>query len=270
MRRLEFPLRSLSQAAAAAMPVVGTAVPVIIASPKELPAPGAWIKLRNCLFYVLEGQVQGRMLEKSRWRPRQEDKALVKEYARRVKQGIMSACAPPQEQWFTCTSHGDQPVSPLRKLAVEEMTQPGVPMSYRCVVRVLATQPPPSDVATASIPGTLVHDSTNAAGSAAPVEWLYALQLRVEDGSGSLFVDVYGEDGALFFSEIAPPQDLRASPQARDAVGTALGQLMGEGCSEPQGCWMEVCVLRYWPNSQGGAPRYRVFDTKVLASRMQS
>jgi hypothetical protein len=297
LRPRPFPLSSLPHSAAAALPMIGTAVPIIIkGSVLELPKPGSWAKFRNCGFQIAKGQLQGVFAQKSRWNPWHEDIKVIEEYTKRLAMNTISEWYKPGARCFSITPHPDQDLTSLRQIAADAVQPNAQPMSYRCRVRVVAHSPAAANAETMCAPARASWEAAKADGYTAQSQYLYALQLHIVDGSGTeIAVDLFGQGGEEFFKEIQSPKDLRTDETAKNKILAALNYLTGnqEGpnpSSEP--IWVDMCLKSYFlstsageetnatsPNNStgGGASgrggdderskrvvRYRVFDTKLL------
>ena len=148
---------------------------------------------------------------------------------------------------------------------------PGTAAAYRCLVRVVACTPPADAIARACIPARLAGDAALQERYTDPDAWVFALQLRLEDGSGCLEARLFGRAADEFFRGVAPPQDLTESEAARVALQDAVSHMLGVECADVRGVWMEVCLAAYWPETGGGdggvAPQrsYRIFATQLKA-----
>jgi hypothetical protein len=293
-----FPPVNLPHSAAAALPMIGTAVPILIrGNVTELPPPGSWAKFRNCGFQIADGQLQGVLGRKSGWLPWRVDTKLLEEYTSRLALKLIS-------QWYTpgssrcgsTTPHVDKEVTSLRQIAVDAL-QPNAentPMAYRCIVHVLSHYPRADHVDTMCVPARASWEAAKADGFTDESELLFALRLCVVDGSGTeLDIDIFGKSGEDFFEKILPPQDLATEPTAKNTLVDALNYLTNYKENMP--VWLDMCIKSYFieelvtpteeerkkqqqeestspSNGVGGggdgakkrSVRYRVFDTKLL------
>jgi Telomeric single stranded DNA binding POT1/CDC13 len=291
-----FPVATLPPAAAAALPMVGTALPILIRiDVLELPQPGSWAKFRNCGFQIVEGQLQGVYAKKSRWLPWHEDEKVLKIYTVRVAQKIISEwCSPGRSVIASATPHIDKDVTSLRQIAVDAVQPNAQPTAYRTTVRVLSHYPKLKDTDLFTLPARASKEATKADGYTDENAWMFALRLRVVDGSGTeLDVDVWGKSGEEFFKEILPPQNLREAPAAKNKLISAFNYLTGNlevPRLSTETVWLDLCIKSYFPelteeerkkqeeesNNADGARgsgndriqrsvRYRVFDTRLLS-----
>jgi hypothetical protein len=254
-----FPLASLPLSAAAALPMIGTAVPILIrGGVVELPQPGSWTKFRNCGFQIAEGQLQGVFAQKSQWIHWYEDASVLEEYTRRlVEKTISQWYRPDRSIMGSTTPHVDKEVTSLRQIAVDALHPDPQPMSYRCIVHVKSHFPEVAHVDTMCVPARAAWDAAQVDGYTDENQFLFALQLHVVDGSGSeIDVDVFGKDGEEFLKEILPPQDLRKDPTAKGKLLDTLKYLTGtkDGATpadEP--VWLDMCIKSYFPTTAAAA-----------------
>ncbi|KAG7669491.1 putative Telomere-binding protein 51 kDa subunit [Nannochloris sp. 'desiccata'] len=250
-----FPVTTLPPTAAAALPMIGTAVPILIrGNVTELPPPGSWAKFRNCGFQVAKGQLQGVLAQMSRWLPWREDEKVLKKYTHRLALKIVSEWYNPERsRCVSTTPHGDKEVTSLRQIAVDAL-QPNAenrPMAYRCIVHVLSHYPIADHVNTMCVPARASWGAAKADGYTDESQLMFALRLCVVDGTGTeLDVDIFGKSGEEFFKNILHPQNLRTEPTARSTLSAALKYLTGtqEGStpsSEP--VWLDMCIKSYFP-----------------------
>lgn len=272
LQRKIFPMSELPPAAAAALPSLGTAVPIFFrGNILELPQPGTWVKLRNCGFQVAEGQLQGVITGKSRLLQWHEDEVALQEYARRLAQKELSSWNPgTREQWKGSTVHIDRELTSLRHVFADSVTLGGRPMAYRSLVRVLSYWPSRTEIETACVPARASWEAAQAEGYSDSEQWLFAVRLRVVDGTGTVVdVDVFGVDGQEFFHDVIPPQDLRTSPEAKARLVAALDGLMNSRTRDEPPKWLELSFRSFFPEIQNGMTagrreaRYRLFETRL-------
>ena len=272
LHRVSFPFAELPSAAVAALPSVGTAIPILFkGNILELPKPGTWVKLRNCGFQVAQGQLQGVITSRSRLLLWNLNKAAVEEYARRLAQKEISSWLPgSREHWRSTTIHADHDFITLRQVAADAVGPNPLPTAYRSLVRLISYWPSSAEMETACIPARASWEAAQADGYTDPEQWLFAVRLRVVDGTGStLDLDLFGKDGKEFFKDVISPQDLRTNPEAKGRLLSALDRAMNSltRASEPK--WLEVSFRSFFPEIQNGTTggrreaRYRVFDTKL-------
>jgi len=248
LRPRPFPFTALPSTAAAALPMVGTAVPILIrGNITELPQPGSWAKFRNCGFQIANGQLQGVLARKSNWLHWRQDEKVLQDYTDRLKV-VSQWYKPGRSRCLSTTPHIDKEVISLRQIAVDAL-QPNAenrPMAYRCIARVLSYYPRAEHVNTMCVPARASWEAAKADGYTDGSQFLFALQLCVVDGSGTeLDVDIFGRSGEDFFEKILPPQDLRTEPSARNTLAAALNYLTDNQGGEP--VWLDMCIKSYFP-----------------------
>jgi len=243
---------------------------VVVESQLEMPGPGAWVKLRNAGFLVVEGQLQGYAYTKTRWAQWQPDISLIKDYAFRLKHSSSASAYAPEDAatWIAETRHRNRPLTSLRAIARDVMLAEGmpdqenaVPAAYRCLTRVTKIWPPAERIDDICVPASEVGHAARNEGYTQSGDWMYAARLQLEDGTGSLLVDLFGRSGEEFFGNIAPPQDFRASPpEVRGALVHAVDAMLGVGCEDVRGRWLDLSIACFWPDD-GDSARFRVFDS---------
>ena len=269
----EMPIETLQ-----ALPCVGTAVPVLfLGNVVDLPAPGEWKKFRNCGFRVVQGQLQGVVTVQSRMLPWRQDDWVVKEWDRRANQSTISFWAPPSaDDWASVVitpHHRDYRFTSLRQIAVEAAVPNALPAAYRCLVRVLGHYPAQEALQEACLPASAVWEAAEGDGYEDREQWLFAMQLTVEDGTGvDLNVDVFGREGETFFRDAGiVPQDLsEGGGEAAEGVKQRFSETLAVLTEQQPPKWLEICLKSYYPEVEEGEEeggrrgvRYRLFDTRL-------
>lgn len=379
MQRISMDLhRLLPPAALDSFPRLGTIIPIMFyVDHATVPVPGTWIKLRNCGFHMIHGQLQGYMASGSRWGPLQPNEGLheiMHEYWMREEENLVSEFAPialtgdvhqggPAVGPSSISVGGDlvtsrvlgrgaeQQISTLREVAVDWLNKGRIgSCAYRCLTRVVDVRPlmqkswsvaragerggeqdgggddgkaadaygPPhgarrDDDDAIAATGTAVRNARgrssfftvtdemiqhlcieahnlDAATAEAegydvddePDEWLFAVRLTLEDGSGTLDVDVFGKQAETFFWCVCPPTNFLLDDIARKRMRLALKLLTradpGDDYdvlakdtryNDPRGCWLDICVVahRTEADSQDDDSNdnvvFRLFDTEL-------
>lgn len=258
------------------IPAMGTIVPIFVRNPEvvDLPSPGNWIRLRNCGFCIVAGQLQGVLTPRSKWLVQNEEEELLSLYEARIELNNISAWAPTDpDSWATRAEqkHRNKPMTSLRQVAIDAHVNGSTPKAFRSIVRVYAVWPSLSNLQAACV-------QSSACGKAAEMdgyrvdgeEWLYAMRFRLYDGTGT-FIDanLFGKDGTNFFKHILPPQDLGKDEKALERLTAAVTSLLGgSNTRELQSTtttWLEVCLQAYVPDGPSSSDRpcvrYRIFDT---------
>lgn len=262
------------------IPRMGTAMPVFVRNPDvvDLPSPGNWIRLRNCGFCIVAGQLQGVLTPRSKWLVQDEEEELLSLYEARVVENNTSAWAPPfPDLWATRVEpqHRERPLTSLRQVEVDAQLDGSTPKAFRCLVRIYAVWPSLANLQAACVQASTCGKAAEMEGYTVDGEdWLYAMRFRLYDGTGSfLDANLFGKDGTNFFKHILPPQDLTKDAKAVERLNSAVKSLLGGWTNSPKttevqsttATWMEVCLKSYIPDlpcsSDETNVRYRIFDT---------
>lgn len=270
----DFPYHKIPRKALHLLPTMGAFLPVIWnTAVVELPAVGSWVRLRNCNFRIVKGQLQGR-LSSNRWFQGSADDILVDAYQKRLQQNLTSGWAPQgPENWVAhAPNHRDRPLSTFRQVAVDAvMLGAEETVAYRCLAKAEGFWARGDSLEQACIQAKSVPQLAQGEGYTEEDSWLYAMQLQLKDGSGTtLDVDVFGREGEEFFRNIAAPQDFSKVEDAKERLQTALKRLTDHDFGA-NNRWMEVCLLSYSVEIDGAAKRrYRLFDTQLVENLAQN
>lgn len=138
----------------AGLPRRGTALPVVFHAPVvDLPKPGQWIKLRNCVARLVQRQMQAAFHKQSQWSPALADDKVLEEYRLRMAEQMPQAAAAYASRLVSSTLYPEQPLSTLRQVLAD--VPKAQPTLYRCVVRVLAHAPSGDDLPTMCVKASM-------------------------------------------------------------------------------------------------------------------
>ncbi|KAL3162097.1 hypothetical protein ABBQ38_009163 [Trebouxia sp. C0009 RCD-2024] len=255
------------------LPVLGTALPVIVTQPShadrqgkgplQLPSVGKWVKLRNVKAWVVAGQLQGRYLPNSKWAPCDADEGALAEDAHRRQVNNVAGWAPGESQQWLATTHQTQPFTSLRSLQIQAGT--GRPHKDRCLVNVLRFLP--ADVqdlchtrAQLGLPHT---DDTKG-------DWVYLIKLHLQDATGEVDAALFDRDADEFFQGY-PARDYSIETENGDPseACTALQQkmdaLLGLHNARDGGVWMDCCIKTYFTDRDRPLDtcQFRLFGTRL-------
>ena len=251
-------------------PPLGTALPVALLLGPGAPAPplppaGAWVRLDKLAGAVVGGQLQALLLESSHWgrAPPAAAAAVAEAATGRLADGDMAAWAPadpgalvaaparggPAERAPRVTlrvATGAAPRATTSKAAATASSSD--PATFRSLVRIIGTVPPPDGAAGACVRG----------GGRL---WEFRVSLLLEDGTGRATALATGPDGGGLFAGVEP-RDLTAAPSAAAALRGRLAALVGgEG---GQGAWAEVGLR---PDRKRGAAGAGVGGLRVVGTQ---
>ncbi|KAK9804011.1 hypothetical protein WJX73_001154 [Symbiochloris irregularis] len=221
------------------LPPLGTVLPVTLAAkdahgqdlgPASLPPPRSWITLRRVAAVVCDSQLQGVYHSGSKWTPCEPDAEALAEDQRRKSVNNVAGWAPadPHELVATTQPHCTEPFATLRQIhrhaSKQALQAAAMGNRYHCLVRVKGVGP---SCVTEMCSRADVWGLTDASGTGSPrQDWIYAVQLRLEDATGELEALLCEEDGALFFQGILP-QDMQQNAAAADALYAVMDRLRG-------------------------------------------
>lgn len=255
-------------------------MPVVFSSQIEYPEAGKWIRLRNCGFQVVEGQLQGYFTPKTRWAPWNGELRLLMEAAMTEAEAPIKGFFPiDYGDIISETFHSTRPVTPIREVVwfvAEEMKRlesaAANPSDLICrrfhlKARVMCFWPSRDDVKNLCIPvGTLPEDIVKS-GVEEGAEYTFAARLELEDPTGSMEVDLFGKEASYFFCEVSPPLNLHddGNQLNLDNLLSAIKRMHGyTGMPNITGTWLDLSVLLYWSFVEGyPQPKFRLFDTKL-------
>jgi hypothetical protein len=229
----------------AALPWLGTALPVVVHAPGvELPVPGSWIKLRNGAgVLAAAAQLQGVFTRASSWAPWQPEAALEANYRQRLAAGGpqgVARWAPPSAQWRAACDRPDQPFTSLRRVLGDV---PGAaPALYRCLVRLVAHTPGEGALGRMCVRAEACWDAARAEGYRDREAWLFAGSLLLDDATGRVTGDLFGRDAERFLARVTPPCDLAANDRTRERLRAALAAC--KGTQGAAGCARPPCLAR--------------------------
>ncbi|BDA45056.1 probable protection of telomeres protein 1 at N-terminal half [Coccomyxa sp. Obi] len=236
------------------VPRLGTAMPVRmyglggLQREVPLPQPGAWVKLRNVAACIICGQLQGLFRKSSKWSPWSPSQDALHALDRREEDGIIQEWAPENRQELLASSSGlctEKPIQTLREVAQIGAQHRGT--KHRCLVRVVCH---PRNVAQwcSRAEDCRVTGDTG--------DWIYTVQLRLQDATGELDALIFREDGTTFFQGI-PADDLSANPAQLDMLKSAAETLLGDHA------WIECCLIGYTRQEPEPFRLYKLFATSL-------
>lgn len=273
------------------LPGMGTAMPIVFPPslpgkrPTELPRAGSCIRIRNCGFHIINGQVQGICLKKSKWQPAagagpgadpEDDIALQLE--RRKKEHDWNTFAPSYPaEWITeiKSGHRDRQFSTLRQVLCwctqnkisgsmleREESRSAFTASFRCLVHVVSTSPSIVNVEAwcAGDPDrkSMARDSHE--------EWSFNLTFTVADSTGAIEnARLMGADARYFFSHVATAEDIAKDENARQRLSEKMLGVLEDRNSHEIGHskvpWMEICIEASQNTQEDLGWSFRIFDT---------
>lgn len=261
-------------------PSFGTIIPVVFSAQIEYPEKGTWIRLRNCGFQVIEGQLQGYFTPKTRWAPWNGELRLLMQAA------MTEAEAP--TQGFPPINYGDiisetfhniRPVTPIREVlwyvAEETKRLEGAQLKpsdmlckrFHLKARVMCFWPSKDDIKNLCIPVNTLPEEIVKSEVEEGAEYTFAARLELEDPTGSMEVDLFGKEASYFFCEVSPPVNLHDEGNQINLENllSAIRRMHGyTGIPNITGTWLDMSVLLYWPLVEGSLqPKFRVIDTKL-------
>jgi hypothetical protein len=276
MRRRQLPLEKLC----CKPPSFGTIIPVVFSSQIEYPEVGKWIRLRNCGFQVIEGQLQGYFTPKTRWAPWNGELRLLMEAAMTEAEAPTQGFPPIHYgDIISETFHSIRPVTPIREVLwyVAEETKrlesaQLKPADMLCKrfhlkARVMCFWPSKDDIKKICIPVDTLPEEIVKSEVEEGAEYTFAARLELEDPTGSMEVDLFGKEASYFFCEVSPPVNLHEEGNQinLDNLLSAIRRMHGyTGMPNITGTWLDLSVLLYWPLVEGSLqPKFRFFDTKL-------
>ena len=269
-------------------PPFGTFVPVIFSAQLEFPSPGTWVKLRNCGFHVIEGQLQGFLTQKSRWVNWKGDIDALIQAAVADKHGTRATLFDHGEI-ISETLNSSKPITSIREalwtaektlklLKSQELELSTVQcMYFRCLARTTCVWRGADEIQYLCTPRKAFSNDIIEADTYDSTEWVFTALVTLEDPTGSLEAYLFGKEADYFFSEVSPALDLTLEENAGNLAALRKAILRMHGIANNKavhmkGTWLDVCIMLYWQNDESGGlvPKYRICDTKLLPVVLQS
>jgi hypothetical protein len=255
---------------APAAPALGGALPVVFPADEAgaLPAPGQWVRLRNCAGAAADGQPRAFYTKKSAWRAlapaeaAEAEFAAVEELRSRLPRADVAAWGGPRR---SAADDAAQPFTTLRRVA-GDVAAGAAPMRYRVLARLL-------DYAPSADAGELCREARTC-WSAAEAEGyargdaLLAAELLLEDATGArVEAALFGRAAEAFFGAGAPPADAAARAPwlaSRHAALEATRMPAGAVPAPAAAPWLDLGLEAFVP-SNGGGVRLRVARCRLTA-----
>ena len=254
-------------------PSFGTIMPIMFwYQPKDIeyPSQGKWIRIRNCGFAPVDSQVQGYFVPSTRWAPWTGGEKKLLQAALEDPRGPADGCQEIQYgPLYSETLHNIRPVTPIRDILWSASRfNSNVRMTtaeyFRCKARIMAIWPGNDEIRNITIQKSTLDPELIEEDVDPDDEWVFACRLTLEDPTGYLEADVFGQDGAYFFSNITSPKNLSLEENKDDLLKLRkyLCEIMGvyDTGSHPLGRWFDICIKMYQPVG-APEPHFRVFDT---------
>lgn len=237
------------------------------------PTVGSWIRIRNCGFVLVQGQLQGYFTFDTKWSMwRVQDDVMYK--------SCLEAPYGPSEG-CTDIDYGEiqseilnniRPITTIRDVLwrAKDIRSTGADHEreceyFRCRARVMEIWPSEDNLENICIHKSLISHESGLYDVDDDDEWVFAFRVTLEDATGSLEADLFGRDAAYFLSEFASPQDFH-NPENKEWLEKIRNAFIGlqnpSGRNVQTGIWLDVCLAMYWPMDPEEA-HYRIFDTKL-------
>lgn len=261
-------------------PPFGTIVPILFpmnvkAFDLEDPPIGRWIRIRNLGFTLVDSQLQGFFTQNTKyqmWRV-EDDKML--EASLKEPFGPSEGCI--DIDYGSIKSEVLDSVRSITNIRdvlwrardiVDSADEQRECEFFRVRCRIMTVWPGQDDLASVCIPRSKVPASLLDEDADPDDEWLYACRFTLEDATGSLVADLFGREGAYFFSDIAPACDLsdEENAGALEKLKEAFLSLQSRAEMSPRdlqlGIWLDMCLVMFWPSKDEA--HFRIFGTKLL------
>ena len=260
-------------------PPFGTIVPILFpmnvkAFDLDDPPIGRWIRIRNLGFTLVDSQLQGFFTQNTKYQMwRVEDDKMLRA-SLQEPYGPSEGCIDINYGTIKSTVLDDvRPITNIRDVLwrardiVDSADENRECEFFRTRCRIMTVWPGQDDVKSACIhrskvPATLLEDDADPDD-----EWLYACRFTLEDATGSLVADLFGREGAYFFSDIASACDLSAEENEVELnkLKETFLSLQSRAEMSPQdlelGIWLDICLVMFWPTKDEA--HYRIFGTKL-------
>jgi hypothetical protein len=262
-------------------PPFGTIVPILFPSTNKAfdlhdPPVGYWIKIRNVGFTIVDSQLQGFFTHNTKYQMWRVDDEKMYESSLVEPRGPMSGCKDIEYGQIRSTVlENIRPVSNVRDVLwrARDVIEGGADEHrecefFRCRVRIMTIWPGNDNLSSICIPRITVPEDILESEADNDDEWLFACRFTLEDPTGSLEADLFGREGAYFFSDIVSPCDLSDSDNRESLEKLRSTFIALQNSSETRieesslGIWLDVCIFLYWPSEN--EPHYRIFGTKLL------
>jgi hypothetical protein len=255
---------------APAAPALGGALPVVFPADEAgaLPAPGQWVRLRNCAGAAAGGQPRAFYTKKSAWRAlapaeaAEAEFAAVEELRSRLPRGDVAAWGGPRR---SAADDAAQPFTTLRRVA-GDVAAGVAPTRYRVLARLL-DYTPSADAGELSREARTCWSAAEAEGYA-PGDALLAAELYLEDATGArVEAALFGRAAEAFFGAGAPPADAAARAPwlaARRAALEAARMPAGAVPAPAAAPWLDLGLEAFVPADCGGV-RLRVARCRLTA-----
>ena len=261
-------------------PPFGTIVPVMFpmsvkAFDLEDPPIGRWIRIRNLGFTLVDSQLQGFFTQNTKyqmWRV-EDDKML--EASLKEPYGPSEGCL--AIDYGSIKSEVLDSVRPITNIRDVLWRAKDIVNSaddqrecefFRIRCRIMTVWPGQNDITSVCVPRSSVPESLLDLDADPDDEWLYACRFTLEDATGSLIADLFGREGAYFFSDIASACDLSSEENqgALQKLKEAFLALQSRAEMSPRdlqlGIWLDVCLVMFWRDQNTAG--YRIFGTRLL------
>ena len=261
-------------------PPFGTIVPVMFpmsvkAFDLEDPPIGRWIRIRNLGFTLVDSQLQGFFTQNTKyqmWRV-EDDKML--EASLKEPYGPSEGCL--DIDYGSIKSEVLDSVRPITNIRDVLWRAKDIVNSaddqrecefFRIRCRIMTVWPGQNDITSVCVPRSSVPESLLDVDADPDDEWLYACRFTLEDATGSLIADLFGREGAYFFSDIASACDLSSEENqgALQKLKEAFLALQSRAEMSPRdlqlGIWLDVCLVMFWRDQNTAG--YRIFGTRLL------
>jgi hypothetical protein len=255
-------------------PPFGSIIPVRFKQPlTHDPEVGSWIRIRNCGFVLVQGQLQGYFTHATKWAVWRVADDIMLQSCLEEPYGLSDGCKD-----IDCgVIHSEilnniRPITTIRDVLwrAHDLMNAGLDQDpdceyFRCRARVMEIWPSQDTLQNICLHRSLVDDHVDPCDVDDEDEWVFAVRLTLEDTTGSMEADLFGRDAAYFFSDIVSPQNFNHPDNKQDLerLRNAFIDLQNPTEENAQtGIWIDVCIAMYWPENSNTA-HYRIFDTKL-------
>lgn len=237
------------------------------------PTVGSWIRIRNCGFTVVQGQLQGYFTYTTKWSVWRVQDDVMYQSCLEAPYGPSEGCK--SIDYGVIRSkilNNIRPITNIRDVLWREKDicsttaeQDRECEFFRCRARIMEIWPSQDNLGSICVHRKILSDEIKKHDVDEDDEWVFAFRVTLEDTTGSLEADLFGRDAAYFFSEIVSPQNFNdpENKEAFEKLKNALIDLQNPTEKNVQtGIWIDVCLAMYWPLHSEEA-HYRIFDTKL-------
>lgn len=235
------------------------------------PEVGSWIRIRNCGFVLVQGQLQGYFTPTTKWAIWRVQDDIMYQSCLEEPYGPSEDCH--DIDYGVIRSeilNNIRPITTIRDVLwrakdIQNTDHERECEYFRCRARIMEIWPSQDNLESICIHRRLISDEVSMYDVEDDDDWVFAIRVTLEDTTGSLEADLFGRDAAYFFCEIVSPQNFN-DPENKDALEklrNAFIELQNPTEENVQtGIWIDVCIAMYWPSGLNEA-HYRIFDTKL-------